>query len=211
MEYIFAISPIDAESKEKQVSRMLEKRTEVTSRAGSSFLWKITDRLDRSNQGKSVSEVVRKRRILRMRIWSILLILLGVMLVLPGIMDPSELFIPLIFGVFVILYGISNLVITKEKSLLFDKAAKSLLQGLGEASDVRIVFAQEGLLLPEQEIIPYEKIEYVVETEDLFGIFQDGTVVILQKKDLISHRPEEFTDLIANILPKGELIQAMQE
>lgn len=211
MEYIFAISPIDAESKEKQVSRMLEKRTEATSRARSSFLWKITDRLDRSNQGKRVSEVVRKRRILRMRIWSILLILLGAMLVLPGIMDPSELFIPLIFGVFVILYGISNLVITKEKSLLFDKAAKSLLQGLGEASDVRIVFAQEGLLLPEQEIIPYEKIEYVVETEDLFGIFQDGTVVILQKKDLISHRPEEFTDLIANILPKGELIQAMQE
>ncbi|MDO5061924.1 MAG: hypothetical protein Q4D77_02005 [Peptostreptococcaceae bacterium] len=210
MEYIFQITRIDAENKEKQVSKMLEKRVEIISRSKAAPIWRITDRLNQNRSSSTISEEVRKKRRARMKIWSILLILLGIFLIVPALMDPRGLLMPLLFGGLLILYGITNLTVSKESSQIFDQAAKNLLKNVGEATDVQLIFRKDGFLMPESDLVSYDKLEFIFESEDLFGILQDGMIMILQKKDLLHHDMTEFTTFLRGLVDEEHYIQTMQ-
>lgn len=92
---IFRVVPLDAEALCPQVSRALEKRMELHSRQTCPGMWRLTDRL---NAVPKVSQTVRERR----RKWHTVLGALnwglGVFLLMPALLEPQELWGPLLAG-----------------------------------------------------------------------------------------------------------------
>ena len=88
-QYIFTPTICEA-GMEEELAAALEKRTEIVSRAEYPKMWKATDALNRyaARGGK-------RRGPLR-KVLSWVLILAGLFLAIPGMMEPKELRIPLI-------------------------------------------------------------------------------------------------------------------
>lgn len=93
--FTFQITPLDPAATRSQVSRALEKRSELLSRRKYPRIWRITDRLGQVE--KAPPEVLRRRRklylVLGLTDW-----VLGLFLLLPGLMAPGELPVPLLVG-----------------------------------------------------------------------------------------------------------------
>ena len=93
--YNFQITPYDTESLLQQVSKALEKRTEFVSRERYPGLWENIDKLNAVSKGK-------RRSSLRSKVMSIICLVLGVFLFVPGLIKPQELLVPLLVGAFAI-------------------------------------------------------------------------------------------------------------
>lgn len=101
-QYIFAPTACEA-GLEEELAAALEKRMEIFSRASLPGMWKKTDALNRyAARGSGRKGVLRK-------ILPWVLILAGLFLTIPGLMEPKELRTPLIAGAFFMLLGISSL------------------------------------------------------------------------------------------------------
>jgi len=89
--YVFKLSPYDTTYFLPQVSAALEKRTESVSRERFPGLWEKTDKLNERSKGE-------KKNTTGTKIKSIICLLLGIFLFVPGMMEPQELLIPLLVG-----------------------------------------------------------------------------------------------------------------
>ena len=101
----FQITPLD-ERLRPQVSRALEKRTELISRQVCPKLWELTDRLNSVEKRPWAVRENRRRRRSFLGIWNWLL---GEFLLLPGLMEPRELLIPLAAGAVCFAAGVVTL------------------------------------------------------------------------------------------------------
>ena len=183
-QYIF--SPTACESGlEEELAAALEKRTEVVSRASFPNMWKKTDALNRyAARGRTQNGIFRK-------ILSWILILAGLFLAIPGMMEPEELRTPLVLGIFFVLLGLLSLLGRRlvRKDASFRRAAAKLLKttsGL-DAVSVQVVFNDEGMSIITQDdacSVPYADMEMLVETPRLYLLTHDGQATVLQKKDL---------------------------
>ena len=183
-QYIFTPTTCEA-GMEEEFAAALEKRTEIVSRAEYPKMWKATDALNRyaARGGK-------RRGPLR-KVLSWVLILAGLFLAIPGVMEPKELRTPLIAGAFFMLLGISSLLRQRpaRRKGSFRRAAAGMLQntsGLAEAR-VQVVFDDEGMKVITQEgtrTVPYEEMEMLIETPQLYLLTYGGRATLLQKKDL---------------------------
>jgi len=189
--YIFKLSPYDRNGLLPQVSKVLEKRTELVSRERYPGLWKQTDML-RASSGQGQNR-------LRTKVLSILCILLGIFLFVPGLVKPQELLVPLLVGAVAVGAGIGGLWRSrKHKKNPFDKSAKLLLEGKDAElpEPVEVVFSEEGMMIPAgngaTETISYDKFECVIEAEDCILFVFEERVTLLQKCDLVGGTPEEF-------------------
>ncbi len=189
--YIFKLSPYDRDGLLPQVSKALEKRTELVSRERYPGLWKQTDML-RASSGQGQNR-------LRTKVLSILCILIGIFLFVPGLVKPQELLVPLLVGAVAIGAGIGGLWRSrKHKKNPFDKSARLLLAGKdAEGSEpVEVEFSESGMTIPtengETETVSYDKFECVIETEDSMLFVFEERVTLLQKRDLVGGTPEEF-------------------
>lgn len=204
MDFEFQISPYNNPSLVQQVSHALESRTEFISREKYPQIWKITDYFS----SKKVSEVVLKRRRSRYRIYGILLIILGIFLLVPGLMEPHKLLVPLVAGMIGILAGgftLWNCGAQKQQSKQFEQAATKLLKDLEVPQSVRVRFTQDGMKIADQQIVPYSDFNFVCETEDLFLLTWNEKVSILQKQDMVTGNKEQFISFL-----KGQ-IKTMQQ
>mgnify|MGYP000103826290 CR=1 FL=1 len=100
--YIFQISPYDINCLLTQVSKALEKRTELISRERYPDMWQFTDRMNTAAQGKSRSSF-------RTKLLSIVCLVAGIFLLVPGLIKPQELFMPLLAGTAALMIGIVGL------------------------------------------------------------------------------------------------------
>ena len=197
-DYIFHISPYDTEKLLPQVSRALEKRTEMVSRERFPGLWKHTDRFRSMARG-------RKRSRLRTRGMSALCLAAGIFLAGPGLMEPRELFVPLLVGAAAMGAGIIGLWQSRaRKKNPFDRAAKILLEGKDKSSAEQaasVSFSEEGMTVPagggKAEFVPYREFECAVETADSFLFVFGGRVLLLQKMDLTAECTGDFCSLIS--------------
>ena len=197
-DYIFHISPYDTEKLLPQVSRALEKRTEMVSRERFPGLWKHTDRFRSMARG-------RKRSRLRTRGMSALCLAAGIFLAVPGLMEPRELFVPLLVGAAAMGAGIIGLWQSRaRKKNPFDRAAKILLEGIDKSSAEQaasVSFSEEGMTVPagggKAEFVPYREFECAVETADSFLFVFGGRVLLLQKMDLKAECTGDFCSLIS--------------
>ena len=197
MEFVFVISKYNNVSFLPQVSKALEKRTELVSRNKLPQMWKYIDKMN--SRGKASEEVQKKRRS-RYKMYGVLLLLLGLFLLIPSLMEPEEMSIPLLFGTFAVgmgvlylWYGIKS---RKEKLTSFDKAAKQLFNEYNNLPTVNATFTNDKVQLTGNTVIAYSEIEAFFITEDLFIIIWNERITVLQKKDLLSSNVEEFVDFI---------------
>lgn len=196
--YNFQITPYDTESLLQQVSKALEKRTEFVSRDRYPGLWENIDKLNAASKGK-------RRSSLRSKIMSIICLVLGVFLFVPGLMKPQELLVPLLVGAFAIVIGIVYLCIgRKGKKNPFDKSARLLLMGkdtISAKQSIMVSFSESGMEIraddKEPQHIPYSDFESMIETEDLFLFVHDTRITVLQKKDLTSNDITDFCNFIS--------------
>ena len=186
-DYIFHISPYDTEKLLPQVSRALEKRTEMVSRERFPGLWKHTDRFRSMARG-------RKRSRLRTRGMSALCLAAGIFLA-----------VPLLVGAAAMGAGIIGLWQSRaRKKNPFDRAAKILLEGKDKSSAEQaasVSFSEEGMTVPagggKAEFVPYREFECAVETADSFLFVFGGRVLLLQKMDLKAECTGDFCSLIS--------------
>lgn len=191
MDFVFQISPYSDPSLAQQVSGALEKRTELRARAQCPKLWRVTDALNRRQEGKVVSNGQR----IRYRIYGILLIVMGVILLVPGIMDPKQLLVPLVAGIVGILAGIFTLWTvsgSQVQSKRFDQAAEKLLKGFEAPPAAQVRFTPEGMEIAGKPAAAYSDVDFAAETEDLFLLTWNEKVTILQKKDLVGGDYPQF-------------------
>ena len=183
-QYIFTPTTCEA-GMEEELAAALEKRTEIVSRAEYPKMWKATDALNRyaARGGK-------RRGPLR-KVLSWVLILAGLFLAIPGMMEPKELRIPLITGVLSVLLGVLYLLSTRpvKKNDSFRQAAVKLLQSMShaETANVQVVFDDDGMKVNTQDstrIVPYDEMEMLIETPRLYLLTYGGRATLLQKKDL---------------------------
>ena len=202
--YNFQITPYDTESLLQQVSKALEKRTEFVSRECYPGLWENIDKLNAVSKGK-------RRSSLRSKIMSIICLVLGVFLFIPGLMKPQELLVPLLVGAFAIVIGIVYLYIgRKDKKNPFDKSVRLLLMGkdtISAKQSIMVSFSESGMEIraddKESQHIPYSDFESMIETEDLFLFVHDTRITVLQKKDLTSNDITDFRNFISRNVPQS--------
>ena len=183
--YLFEISSYDISRLLPQVSRALEKRSEHLSRQRYPKMWRYIDRLPSPSRGTS-------RGRLRTRLFSVLCLAAGVILVVPGLMEPKELLVPLVAGAAAVVLGVSGLWRTrKNREKPFDRSARLLLEGKDqtpERSAPTVSFSDQGMSLSEKggsEFVPYSDFESAWETEDTLLLVFGQRVTLLQKRDLV--------------------------
>lgn len=198
MEFHFELSRYDSDIFRLQVSKALEKRTESVSREKYPMLWNFTDKLN--SMGKVSDKAVKKRRS-RYKLYGILLLLIGLFLLIPSLTAPREMLVTLLAGLFAALTGILYFRLGRKtnntKPTSFDKAAELLFTKYKDThtGNVTVIFTDNSVKLAG-ESFAYEKIERFIITEDLFILFWDKKVAVLQKKDLSSGKVEEFIDFV---------------
>ena len=195
--YRFQISAYDIDRLLPQVSQALKKRTDLLSRQQYPSLWAVTDKLNSAGGGK-------KRSTLRTRFMSILCLILGVILFVPGLMKPQELLVPLLAGAVAIGAGLGGLWRSrKKKQTPFDRSAKLLLQGKDSLGSefLSVDFSDDGMTIPsekaEAELIPYFGFECAIETADALLLVYDTRVTLLQKCDLKDGKAEDFCSILS--------------
>lgn len=97
MEQIFSfqMTPLNPETLYPQVSRALEKRTELISRQKCPKMWKLTDKL---NDAPKAPQAVQEKRKKRRTLLGLINWVLGSLLLMAGITEPQNLLIPLLVG-----------------------------------------------------------------------------------------------------------------
>ena len=200
-QYIFAPTVCGAEL-EEELAAAIEKRTEIFSRASLPGMWKKTDAMNRyAARGSGRKRVLRK-------ILPWVLILAGLFLAIPGVMEPKELRTPLIAGAFFMLLGISSLLRQRpaRRKGSFRRAAAGMLQntsGLAEAS-VQVVFDDEGMKVITQDgerSVSYAEMEMLIETPRLYLLTYGGRATLLQKKDLSGDAAAFTASLASRAIP----------
>lgn len=204
MEFVFQISPYDKPGLVPQVSQALEKHTELRSRKALPKLWTYTDRLN--SRKKAPTQSLRKRRV-RSRIYGIALLLLGVLLLVPGLMEPQELFVPLLAGMFSTGAGIASLWRSRKRPSGFDKSAHKLLAHFDGTSSAQVGFTSEGMCISNEETVPYSAFGHIIESEDLFLLIWEERIIVLQKRDMILGEPGNFSAFLAGHAPAAAFSQ----
>ena len=197
MEFVFELTKYNDISFKSQVSKALEKRTELVSRNEYPQLWKYIDKLN--SKKKAPEEVLKKRRS-RYKVYGIILLLLSLFLLIPSLMEPKEMLIPLLVGAFGVGIGILNIKYgiksKKEKLTSFDKAAIQLFKEYEKIPTGKVIFTNDKVQLVGNVTIDYSEIEKIFITEDLFILIWNERITVLQKKDLSSFNVEEFINFI---------------
>ncbi|NMA83970.1 MAG: hypothetical protein GX962_08910 [Epulopiscium sp.] len=197
MEFVFVLTKYNSASFKPQVSKALEKRTEIVSRKEHPKVWKYVDKM---NSKEKASEEVLKKRHSRYKIYGVFLQILGFFLLIPSLMEPKEMLIPLLVGAFTVGIGILNFRYgrksKKVKLTSFDKAAIKLFNEYEKIPTVTVTFTNDKVQLVGNVAISYSEIEKIFITEDLFILIWNKRITVLQKKDLSSCNVEEFTNFI---------------
>jgi len=166
-----------------QISYALEKRTELLSRVKYPGMWKATDKLQ-----SSIREPSKGRKIFR-KLLSIFCLCCGILLFVPGLMEPEELKVPLFAGAIGIGTGIGGLLRGKiKRKNPFDKSARLLLEQRKTTDDATVAFDETGMTIAAgggEELIPYDKMEYIIEAEGMLLLTFDEKVIAVKKDDMV--------------------------
>lgn len=191
IEFIFQVSALDKETLLPQISQALEKRVEIHSRQLMPKMWKQTDQAN-----EKISEEEQKKRRLRNKITGIILIILGLAILIPGMVNQERNMVLIIAGAIAVVAGLFKLRggVKPPKKEKFDSAAEDFLDGQAESiaeESVQVCFSSEEMITVmgdledlDQDAVTFDQIEFVMETQDIFFVIYQRRGVVLQKKDL---------------------------
>lgn len=198
IEFIFQVSEYDCEALLPQVSRALQRRLEL--------------RNQQLRPGKAaaaeMTEEQRKRAKIKNIIWGIVWLAVGVYLLFSGIVNKDGNTWTLIIGAVAAFIGAKKLIPQRKlpNTEKYDKAAQDFLdehKGVLDGKERQVCFSDEEMIVVtgaledlDQEAIPYDDVEFAMETEDIFLLVHGGRGVLLQKKDFTLGTTEEFRDYL---------------
>ena len=194
MDYIFKTGGYDRAGITREVMRALEKNTELESRAKMPRMW---DKIDRLNESEKAPADVLEKRKKRSRIYGVLLLILGVLLVVPGAMDPDGMMLQLIAGCIGLAAGAMCLLPTRRKrnsnlQRRFERSARQLLTQLKAAPESEIRFTDEGMQIEDGDIVPYSAFSRIVASGDIYLLVWSGNTSLVQKQNLTEGEAEDF-------------------
>lgn len=210
-EYRFVLTPYDL-SLADELSHALEKRTELASRKKYPGLWRQNDRLHAYHERTGSAGFGKGRKIFR-TVLTVILLLLGLFLLIPGLMDPKNLKEPLIVGILAVSCALFRIVISilnrrgRKRNPRYDAAAEKVLAKLRQFDTVnhpRVIFSEEGMCVEDDESssrFRLDTFDTMIETPSLFVMTYDGTVTALKKSDLTEADPADFCAWLREALP----------
>lgn len=193
MKYIFECSKEDYSRLDDQISKVLDKRIELYSRAKLSGAWKV---IDRFNSSKTVSQNKSNQRKKRYKFYGITFLIMGVLFILIGMMKPIELKEFLYYGLFLLLIGIIYMPSRPNKKRANKKTEKVIerLKSNNEnLAGLKLLFDSNGMYSEDEDLIlASEVIDNVIITNDVYFFIYSNTLIPLLKSDLLEVTMEEF-------------------
>ena len=194
MDFIFQISGCPQGDWTPQLALALEKRTEAHSRRRLPGLWRTIDKLGTPK----MPEPVLKRRRIRYKIYGVILVLLGLFLLIPGLMEPEELKVPLLAGLFATGTGVLQLLPRRKHPLKPAlRTAEQLLKQRHTVPATTVRFDEQGIA-DDDAPIPFAQIDTIVELQDLYLISWADKGLVLWKQELTEGTPEDFSAYLAS-------------
>lgn len=214
MEFNFSLTNYHSSLFIPQISKVLEKITEMSSRKRFPRIWKYIDKMHlRRKKEKS------KQTRLKYKILGLIYLFIGIFLIVPGFMDPEALLDVLIVGALAIILGFwfmtddgtaterplfkKEIFLKKERRTPYTKAAKKLFEIYENVESESIQFSEEVISFSRGPNVKYEEIDEVFVTTDFYVILWNESVAALQKKDLIYANEEAFLDFVSFKLQKS--------
>ena len=193
-EFLFRCRPLTGQDLVPQIAAALEARTEQMSRERYPGMWRYTDHFNARRRGVAMTPKRQK--------WtSVVLMVLGVILLVPGLADPRHNIALLAFGGLGVAFGLGELIGSRHRpQSRFQLAARHLLstRGLIGDDELRVVFRPESMDIQTTEggeQVAYDRFQYVLETADTYLITYEDRVLLLLKRDLTSEE-EPFRDFL---------------
>ena len=193
MEFVFKPEKL-GENLSYEISEAVAKRTEIFSREKFPGLWEKTDALN----AKNLSAPALKKRVRLRRFYGIICIALGIFLFVPGLMNPSELAVPLFVGAAAIIFGISAVIPRKTNEEKIYKKAKKLAKAINSSLKPgdTVVFNEEGIFENGGALMKYEELENIIENRSIFLVCDGKLIMVLRKTDMVIGNPEDFRNFI---------------
>lgn len=203
MEFLFNLTPYDSPALDAEAAELMRQRLEMESRRAVPGIWKVTDHLNaRASKGPDKPRT-------HYRIYGVILITLGVISLVPGLMEPR---IPslIVTGGFAIICGLWCFFLRQRKPLdppaSCRKEAAKLLDHLRSldwnALQTCVRFDGEQLTIASGDFVnavPYGEFQAVFASEHLWMLLQKNRrAILLQKKDLYLETPENFGNFLQN-------------
>ena len=198
IEFIFQVKEYDTEALLPQVSKALQRRLEL--------------RNQQLRPGKAVpaemTEEQRKQAKIKNIIVGVIWLIVGIFLLFSGMVKGDGGKWNVIIGAVAAFVGVKRLLPQRKlpNTEKFEKAAQEFLdehKGVADGKERQVCFSDEEMIVVtgaledlDQEAIPYEDVEFAMETEDIFLLVHGGRGVLLQKSDLTLGTVEEFRDYI---------------
>lgn len=202
MAFVFTRAPLD-EVLLPQIAHALKTRIDSLSRLKYPAMWEQADRAAaKDTPEKKASR--EKAAAIRHRLWGIVFLALGIVLVVPGIMEPGKLTLPLIVGAIAVLMGGKRLfgkyVSAEEKMMRrYEASARQLLNQLNRAQESgapTLTFDEEAMTMTtpngSEEVVPYTAMEYVIEEEDLILITFGTKITVICQTEIVDGDIAEF-------------------
>ena len=200
MTYIIECSKEDYSTLEEQISKALNKRIELYSRAKLSGVWRV---IDRFNNTKRVSQEKSDRRQRRYRFYGILFCILGVMFILLGLMEPTELKAFIYYGLFLLLIGITYMPSQKYKKAKvkeINKVIENLKSNNEKSAGLKLLVDTEGMYSQDEELVMrFEDIDNVIITKDIFCFIYAKNLIPILKRDLVEVPAKEFEEFLVQV------------
>jgi len=200
MKYIIECSKEDYSTFEGQISKALNKRIELYSRAKLSGAWRVIDGLNNTNKASQEKSDRRKRRY---RVYGILFFVLGVMFILLGLLEPLELKAFKYYGLFLLLIGIIYMHSQKDKKGTvkeINKVIESLKSNNEKSVGLKLLFDTEGMYSQDEDLVlRFEDIDNVIITKDIFFFIYPKNLIPILKRDLVEVSVREFEEFLVQV------------
>lgn len=199
MEFLFQLSAYDDPALDKEEPQLMEQLLEARSRQAVPKVWAATDKLN----AYAAKGPGPEKRMARRRVYGAVLLVLGVILLVPGLTDPQGLLVPLIAGTAGTLLGLSLLLFPKrweppKPSLQAQLAATEQLARMRgfDWAGIRVRFDDRGLTMLKGEdtskLVPYADLTGVFSSDHAWLVGWGDGALLLQKKDLTAGDAARF-------------------
>ena len=203
IEFIFQVGAYDSDALLPQVSKALQKRTQLH-----------TQMLKPGADTSKMTEEQLKQHKRKQLIWGLVFLAVGIYLLVSGLMNEGKLTMSSVVGIIAIVFGVSRLFPKRQPKVnveRFDKAAREFLDGHKdnlEGKEHQICFSDEEMVIVtgavedlDQEAVTYGEVEFAMECEDIFLLVHSTRGVMLQKKDITLGSIEEFREFLVKHIP----------
>ena len=202
MDIVFTLSNYDREELRESLANALERISELLSRQRYPKLWEAADKRALKRHSSASSEDIQRRQNKKNLIFGCVFIAIGVLLLVPGIMKPTELLIALIAGAYALIMGVLYLLraFRKRRPAFLKEADDNAKPG----ETIQVRFTPHEMIIDNDAPIEYATIVCAAENEDLVVINWEEQVAVLKKSDLTEGSMQALRARLRREVPGAE-------